>query len=155
MGRIKGAGALARGAAGLGLSLAGPGQAQPAPGGCSLSVTIAGLRSDKGMVRACLTGNPAYFPNCDKDPAALHLSVPAAGHARLDFEHVPAGDYALSVLHDENGNAKIDTFLGIPREGVGFSRNPKLAFGPPKWAEVSMRLTGGETQADVKMLYFL
>ena len=42
------------------------------------------------------------------------------------FEGLPAGDYALQVIHDENDNGDLDkNLLGIPSEDYGFSRNPK------------------------------
>jgi uncharacterized protein (DUF2141 family) len=35
--------------------------------------------------------------------------------ARCDFEDIPPGTYALTVIHDENMNGKPDTkWLGIP-----------------------------------------
>ena len=38
---------------------------------------------------------------------------------------LPAGTYAVQVMHDANGNDKLDTnFMGIPVEGYGFSNNP-------------------------------
>lgn len=120
-----------------------------------LDVRFEGLRSDKGMIRACLTRNPAYFPKCDKDPASFKVSIAAGRDARMAIADVPPGDYALSVLHDENGNAKVDTMLGIPREGVGFSRNPRLYFGPPSFKAVSIHVPAGESSTDVKMKYFL
>jgi uncharacterized protein (DUF2141 family) len=68
---------------------------------------------------------------------------------------VPPGDYALLVLHDENGNNKVDTMLGIPREGVGFSRNPRLMFGPPRFEAVRIHIPAGASETDVKLQYFL
>lgn len=121
----------------------------------TLEVRFEGLRSDKGMLRACMTGNPHYFPNCERDPAAFKGSVAAAPNARLDFSNVPPGDYALMVLHDENDNDRVDKWLGIPREGVGFSRNPVLHFGPPKWAAARIHVPSGLSETDVKLRYFL
>jgi len=123
--------------------------------GGALGVTFEGLRSSKGMLRVCLTRNRALFLKCENDPEALRASVAASPGARVSFDHVPPGDYALLVLHDENGNAKIDTLLGIPREGVGFSRNPKLSFGPPKFDAVRIRIGTGPSETDVTLKYFL
>lgn len=131
--------------------------AEPAPGAASASIDIRieGLRSTKGMVRVCLTRVPALFLKCDQDPAALRGSVPAANGAQLHFTAVVPGDYALVVLHDENGNRKVDKMLGIPREGVGFSRNPVLLVGPPSFAAVRFAVTGGHVSQMVKLRYFL
>lgn len=131
-----------------------PAAAAPAKLG-ELDVRFAGLRSARGMLRACLTRNKAYYPKCEKDPAALKLSVAAGHDATLAFANVPPGDYALLVLHDENGNNKVDTMLGIPREGVGFSRNPRITFGPPGFDAVRIHIPAGTSETDVKIQYFL
>jgi uncharacterized protein (DUF2141 family) len=137
----------------LALLLGSSATASPPVGG-TLDVTFEGLRSSKGMLRACLTRDRAHFPKCEKDPAALRASIAAAPDARLRFEHVPPGDYALLIAHDENGNAKVDTLLGIPREGVGFSRNPLLTFGPPRFDAVRIRIDATPSTTDVKLQYF-
>lgn len=129
--------------------------ANPPPQG-TLHVHFEGLRSARGMVRACLTSNPRYFPGCQNDPQALKGSVAAGPGARLAFTGVPAGDYALTVLHDENGNARVDTLMGIPREGVGFSRNPVFRFGPPSFASARFHLAAeGGREEGVTIKYFL
>jgi uncharacterized protein (DUF2141 family) len=73
----------------------------------------------------------------------------------MDFAAVPPGDYVLAVIHDENGNAKVDTFLGIPREGVGFSRNPPMKMGPPKYEAARFHVASGANEMDVTLKYFL
>jgi len=121
-----------------------------------VDIRFEGLRSTKGMIRACLTRDPHYFPKCEKDPAARHASIAAAqADAQLHFGGLEPGDYALLVLHDENGNAKVDTMLGIPREGVGFSRNPKLMMGPPPFRKVHFPVAQGTVKQVVRLKYFL
>lgn len=131
-----------------------PAQAQGAAAG-ELLVKFEGLRSAKGMLRACLTRDATLFLHCDRDPAAFKGSVTAGKDALLEFANVPPGDYALTVLHDENGNKKVDTFMGIPKEGVGFSRNPVMHFGPPRWDAVRIHISSGASETDVKLKYFL
>ena len=121
----------------------------------TLSVTIEGLRSSKGMIRACLTRSKALYLKCDKDPAALKANVAAGPGAKLEFTGVAPGDYVLAVVHDENGNSKVDTMLGIPREGVGFARNPSMMFGPPKFESARFHVAAGANTQAVKMKYFL
>jgi uncharacterized protein (DUF2141 family) len=101
-----------------------------------------------------MTRDPAHFPNCDGDPGALKRTVPADVR-RMRFTGVPAGRYALSVVHDENANRKLDTFAGIPTEGFGFSRNPVVRFGPPRFDKVSIELAAGFARTSVRMQYLL
>jgi uncharacterized protein (DUF2141 family) len=123
-----------------------------APG--SIEVDVSGLRSAKGNLLFCLTANPNYFPNCKEDPQAHRAKIPA-GRTSAVFDNLASGDYAVSLIHDENANGKLDRRLGIPSEGVGFSRNPRLMFGPPRFDKVSFVLGTGAIAQPVKMRYFL
>ena len=53
------------------------------------------------------------------------------------------GDYSLLVIHDENRNGKLDKMLGMPREGFGFSRNPAIRMGPPRYGDVRFAVPPG------------
>ncbi|MGY4395112.1 uncharacterized protein (DUF2141 family) [Sphingomonas sp. UYAg733] len=119
-----------------------------------LHVDIARLRSAKGMLRICLTADPKNFPACLDDARAVTRSVRADAPAIL-FAGLPRGDYAVAVIHDENGNKKLDTFVGIPREGFGFSRNPAIAFGPPRFSAARFTLTGDSEEQQIRMKYLL
>lgn len=114
-----------------------------------------GLRSTRGLLRACMTGTPAAFLKCDQDAAAHKGSIAAREGAELRFSHVAPGDYALVVLHDENSNAKVDKLIGIPREGVGFSNNPRLIMGPPAVGAVRFHVTTGAVTQTIHLKYFL
>lgn len=124
------------------------GQLQP------LSMALEGLRSTKGQILVCVARLPSYFPDCSKDPDKRHFIVPAKGGA-VSLGQLAPGNYAIAIIHDENGNGKLDTFAGIPREGVGFSRNPVLRFGAPSFQSASFAVTGGAVEQDIKLKYFL
>lgn len=111
-----------------------------------VKVTLTGLRSAKGQVLACLTAQPRDFPDCTGDPAAHHLAVPAGAGVILDFGAVSPGLYAVSVIHDENGNGQLDKRLMLPREGYGFSRDAPVRFGPPRFAAAAFAVTGNTAQ---------
>ena len=120
----------------------------------ALNVSVEGLRSTKGQVRLCLTRDPHHFPDCQGDPNAQSMTAPATSSA-MRFQALPSGDYAIALFHDENGNGRLDRMLGIPSEGVGFSRNPRLMFGPPRFAAAAFALCTGESEQVVKLRYFL
>lgn len=119
-----------------------------------LDVDFAQVRSAKGMLRICLTAAPDNFPSCVDDRNATRRSV-SAGTASLRFDGLPHGDYAVAVIHDENGNKKLDTFAGIPREGFGFSRNPPIGFGPPRFSAARFGITTDAEKQQVKLRYIL
>ncbi len=119
-----------------------------------IEVSIERLRNRKGEVHLCLTREPAHFPDCGKDPKAVKRSAPATtGPIRI--AGLAPGGYALSIFHDENRNRKLDMVIGIPREGFGFSRNPVVRFGAPKFRQVRIDLRPGFTREAVRMQYVL
>lgn len=120
----------------------------------ALIIDVERLRSAKGVVHACLTRQPRHFPDCSADSSALRLTVPAATH-NLRFSGFPSGQYALTLFHDENNNLRLDTVLGIPREGFGFSRNPTIRFGAPRFEQVNIELGAGYTRQTIRMQYLL
>jgi uncharacterized protein (DUF2141 family) len=73
----------------------------------------------------------------------------------IHFDGLPHGNYAVAVIHDENNNHKLDTFAGIPREGFGFSRNPSVTFGPPRFAAARFTLSSDADRQQVRMRYLL
>lgn len=118
----------------------------------SLDLEVTGLRSAKGVLRICLTARAESFPDCRDDPRAISRTIPA-NHPVTRFEGLASGTYAVAIIHDVNGNKKLDTMFGIPREGFGFSRNPAIGFGPPKFTAACFPLDGAKQQ--VKMRYLL
>ena len=104
------------------------------------------------MIRVCLTADPANFPNCVDDARAVTRSISATTH-KLRFEGLPLGGWAAAVIHDENGNNRLDTALGIPREGYGFSRDAAVRFGPPTFRAARFDLAGDANRQQIRMRY--
>lgn len=113
-----------------------------------------GLRNAKGVIRLCLTQDPRHFPDCAGDPKAVKRSV-AAGETMITVADIVPGAYALSLIHDENGNGKLDTLVGMPREGFGFSRDPAIGLGPPKFVQVLFDITAGHNRRNIRVRYLL
>ena len=120
-----------------------------------VEVAVEGLRNARGLVRLCLTRDPSHFPDCNRDPAAVKRSVPAGQAASIRLGGVAAGTWALSVIHDENGNGRLDRFLAVPREGFGFSRNPRIRFGPPDFDQVRFEVAGERVRQSIRIRYLL
>lgn len=110
-------------------------------------VDVVGFEHDRGQALVALYLTAKGFPD---DPRHAHQKVAApirGDRARVTFTEVPAGEFAVAVLHDENGNLKMDTgFLGMPTEGYGFSRDARRPFGPPSFDDAKLRVAPGETR---------
>ncbi len=60
------------------------------------------------------------------------------------FENIPDGTYAISVVHDEDSNGKLNMVMGFyPSEDTGASNNAPARFGPPKWRDAKFALKNG------------
>lgn len=137
--------------AGLAATLA----AAPAQAG-EVVITVTEIRSNKGVVRACMTARADVFPQCNKDPAAHRKVVPASGKVEIRFTGVKPGAYAIALLHDENDNGKADRAMGMmPKEGYGFSRDAPVKMAPPKFKDAVFTQGEGNSRATIKMRYFL
>ena len=82
----------------------------------SVEISISDLRNDQGQVLVALHDSASSFPR-NASAALLRRSLTARnGRASTTFSGLPAGDYAIAVLHDENSNEELDTnFLGMPK----------------------------------------
>ena len=127
-----------------------PGTRAPAGG---VKATISGLRNAKGVLRACLTADPKRFPDCTRDTGARHVTVAALNGTVLNFPNLPAGRYAISVLHDENGDGRMNKTLILPREGFGFSRNAPVRFGPPSFSAASFDVADAPINTAINVRY--
>jgi len=121
----------------------------------TLNLTVTGLRSAKGQVLVCLTREADHFPDCSGSKTARSAIVPAS-RPQATFADLPQGRYAISVLHDENGNGRADKTLGlIPREGFGFSRDAPVKMGPPRFDQAAFPIDGGDVTQSVRMRYLM
>ena len=94
-----------------------------------LQVSIREARSQDGQFQVALVDAAGYAGSAA--PIAARLVAPAGAVTRVTLDGVPAGRYALMVIHDENGNGTLDTNLvGMPVEGYGFSNNPRVMRKP-------------------------
>jgi uncharacterized protein (DUF2141 family) len=119
-----------------------------------VEISIDRLRNGKGDLQLCLTRRSTHFPDCKSDPGAVTRTITATAR-KIRIGGLAPGGYALAVFHDENRNRKLDMLIGIPREGFGFSRNPVVRFGAPKFRQVVIDLPPGFTRQTVRMQYVL
>ena len=97
-----------------------------------LAVEVRNIQPGPGNVVLHLWNSAETFR--DEEKAVAMQSVPAdAATVLVTFKDLEPGHYALIGYHDEDGNGKMNRFMGmIPTEGYCVSNNPSLA-GPPKF----------------------
>jgi uncharacterized protein (DUF2141 family) len=112
-----------------------------------VEVTVTGFKNDEGAARVALFLDARVWPDGDGSIFGTAVAPISDGQAVAVFEEVPAGPFAVSVFHDEDGDGELDsTALGIPSEPYGFSGDARDLFGPPSFEEARIELAAGETQ---------
>jgi uncharacterized protein (DUF2141 family) len=121
----------------------------------SLAVAVNGLRNQKGSICFALFAGEQGFPN-RSDQAIAARCVPAQTTVTTTFNQLAPGRYAVAIFHDANGDGKLNTgFLGIPKEGFGFSRNPKIGTSAPSFQDTAVAVAGVNTQIQINLKYLL
>ncbi|NIJ07768.1 uncharacterized protein (DUF2141 family) [Sphingomonas vulcanisoli] len=118
----------------------------------TVEIVVQNVRNAHGHVHVDLCQQSEFLKDC-----SLSGSVPAqAGTVIVRIANVPPGHYAAQAFHDENDNHKVDykLFGSIPKEGVGFSNDAKIKFGPPKFQEAAFAHGAARQQISFSLRYF-
>jgi uncharacterized protein (DUF2141 family) len=102
----------------------------------TLTLRVEGVRSSSGQLRAELLGRTGGGA-----PRRITFGVQdaVAGSNVMTFPNLPAGEYAVQLYHDENGNGEVDMNLtGVPLEGYGFSNIPLVQGGIPPFERMKV-----------------
>jgi len=122
--------------------------------GAYLFVTMENLRNDEGNIRAQIYSDKAD-EFLEKGTWLKRVEIKTMRSEDVEqqicIELPSEGEFALAILHDRNANGKLDVFT----EGFGFSRNPKLGFGPPDHDEVVYKAKKGVNKLKVSMSYLI
>jgi len=104
-----------------------------------LKVSIVGAKPATGQLLISIFDRSETWM---KTPVASQtLNVAADGSSMGTFS-LPSGTYAIALIHDANGNGKMDTnALGITTEAFGFSNGARARFGPPAFTKAAFQLT--------------
>lgn len=119
----------------------------------SITFEIGNVRNARGNVLVAVCPRDKFL----KEDCAYNGTTRArAGTVTVVVPNVPPGDYAAQAFHDENANENVDqNFIGIPKEGVGFSRDARINFGPPKWSSAHFIHQGAPSVMRVRLRYML
>jgi uncharacterized protein (DUF2141 family) len=122
----------------------------------NLSVELAGLKNQKGQVCFSVFSSNKGFPDNGKRALQAQCVKLATTPQKITFPNLKAGNYAIAVIHDVNSDGTLNrNALGIPTEGFGFSNNPVIRTGPPKFADSAVLVAGSSTNIQIQLQYFL
>ncbi len=120
----------------------------------SLTVKVNDLRNNKGDVLVALYNKKGSIPDEKfKNYFRITTGKISGDSSEVIFRNLPAGRYAVSILHDEDRNGKIKKGFILPKEGVGFSNYKKINLSNrPSFGKASFELQKNLTVL-VKIIY--
>ena len=94
----------------------------------TITVNISNISNSRGDILIGLYNSSSSFTKIDKVYKKGKIDLSKDNIVSYTFENISDGTYAISLFHDENSNNELDTnFLGMPKEGYGFSNNIRPA----------------------------
>lgn len=123
----------------------------------SFLVTVRGLKDRRGLLKVEVypDDDDDFLADDDKLIAAgkvfsrVEVPTPPHGLVQLCIRVPRAGRYAVSVLHDRDGNHK----FGLASDGIGFAGNPRLGWSKPRADSASANAHDRLTPITVVMNY--
>lgn len=121
----------------------------PGASGPAALVTVHGFKDRVGNLRiAIYPANEEDFLASGRFVQRLDTPVTPSGPMTVCAPVPSAGPHIVAALHDRDANGKFGAF----RDGVGFSRNPRLGLAKPKISAVTVDLTG-VTEMSIELNY--
>lgn len=101
----------------------------------TVTVTIENILNDKGTILTGLHSVETFMKGKGLQNAQNKIKGKSV---TVVFKDVPAGEYAIMTMHDENDNKRMDMENGMPKESYGMSGG--TAFGPPTFGDAKFKV---------------
>jgi uncharacterized protein (DUF2141 family) len=118
----------------------------------TLQLEIKDVNVASGTLMIKLVDSEEGYTDKIKPVEARMVEVTATGDVSVRFDDLKPGSYAIMIMHDENNNGKLDSnILGIPKEGYGFSNNPRV-MRQPTFEEAKFEVKDGEQSISIDLI---
>jgi uncharacterized protein (DUF2141 family) len=114
-------------------------------------VTLEDVASSSGHVLVAVCTPETFLgrscPYTGRAPAA-------SGQAQVVVRGIDPGVYGVQAFHDQNDNFDLDrNFLGLPKEGMGFSNDAPMRFGPPSFDDAAIEIGAAGAAIRLRLRY--
>lgn len=118
----------------------------------TVEIVVANIKEAKGTIRMSLCPQDKFLGDDCPYSGTAPAKVP---QSTVVIQNVAPGVYAAQGYQDVNDNRKIDrTLLGVPEEGVAFSRDPSYFFAPPDFKDAAFTVGPHEALITLHLRYF-
>jgi uncharacterized protein (DUF2141 family) len=120
--------------------------------GAELKVMLEQVEAGSGHVLVAVCTPETFLrrgcPYTGRTPAV-------GGEAEVVVRGIEPGVYAVQAFHDENDSFDLDrNFLGWPQEGMGFSNDAPMRFGPPRFEDAAIEIGTGGAATRLRLRYY-
>jgi len=116
-----------------------------------VEITLTGVEARGGQMLISLQSREDFMQPTGRFGAKA--AVTKAGTMQVQFKDVPPGEYALSALHDENGDYQMQSLPdGRPAEGWAMHNGAALR-AQPTFDAVKLTIGEGANQVREAMIY--
>ena len=113
----------------------------------TITVQVSNVSNSNGVVSFTLHTKETFMKS---EPVQTESSKIKDGIAKIIFNNVKPGEYAIIVLHDENENNRMDFEQnGMPKEAYGLSNNP-MSFGPPQYQDAKFIVSDKDLELSIR-----
>jgi len=118
----------------------------------NLSITVTGIKNSEGEISIGLYNKKESFPHVDEQYKVFFIEADKFSGI-YTIKDLPKGEYAVAIFHDKNSDKICNTnFLGIPKEGYGFSNNYKPRLSSPSFKDCKIDLSNNMS-ITIKLIY--
>jgi uncharacterized protein (DUF2141 family) len=123
-------------------------------GALDLRFRVSGIEFESGgRILAGLYASEEGFPESGYEVDGIIIDVIGETVEGV-FTELPPGRYVVAVVHDTDGDGTMTTgFMGIPKEGYGFSGVDEAPLKPPKFNKAAVELRNDGVVVDVPLRY--
>ena len=120
----------------------------------TLTIKVKDLQNSKGVVQFSIYNKDKTIPDEDYEVYYLQkIGEIKDGASSVTFFHLPKGEYAINILHDEDEDGEIDKGWILPVEGIGFSNFNSIGFSNrPNFKKAKFTLDS-HTVKTIKVIY--
>lgn len=122
----------------------------------TLVIQFHNIRGETGNILISMYDAPEQFPYQPKWKYMISKARLLEQDNQYLINKVNSGKYAIATFDDENCDTVMQkNFLGIPKEGYGFSNNPKPSFkGAPSFEDCTFAVAEGtENLVEIELQY--
>ena len=125
-----------------------------APASSSVTIEITNINKVEGQLLASIYNKKEGFPDGANSALSNEVVKITSKKTKITFSNLPAGTYAVALMHDKNFDNKMNyNLIGIPKEGFGFS-GIKAGLFKPKFEKCAFKLDGKTSKTIKLQLYY-